>query len=154
MDKVNLLQKFDLVTEYWSPKIVGELNGQQVKLAKFKGEFIWHHHDAEDEQGRDRIILVRDPIGTIPLYHTTVGAQLLLAGGVEHLEPLVERVVHAAAGGQLDHQVGGLVQRVDGLGLIGRPVAGAGEAPRPRGGAGRSAVPRACRGAASLSDRG
>ena len=49
MDKVNLLQKFDLVTEYWSPKIVGELNGQQVKLAKFQGEFVWHQHEAEDE---------------------------------------------------------------------------------------------------------
>lgn len=49
MDKVNLAQKFSLFDEYWSPKIVGELNGQYVKLAKFKGEFIWHHHKAEDE---------------------------------------------------------------------------------------------------------
>ena len=49
MNKVALLQKFDLVTEYWSPKIVGELNGQQVKLAKFQGEFVWHHHAQEDE---------------------------------------------------------------------------------------------------------
>jgi len=49
MNKVSLLQKFDLVTEYWSPKIVGELNGQQVKLAKFQGEFVWHHHEHEDE---------------------------------------------------------------------------------------------------------
>jgi mannose-6-phosphate isomerase-like protein (cupin superfamily) len=49
LDKVNLLQKFSLFNEYWSPKIVGELNGQQVKLVKFKGEFVWHHHEQEDE---------------------------------------------------------------------------------------------------------
>jgi mannose-6-phosphate isomerase-like protein (cupin superfamily) len=49
LDKVNLLQKFALFDEYWSPKIVGELNGQQVKLVKFKGEFVWHHHEHEDE---------------------------------------------------------------------------------------------------------
>ncbi len=48
-NKVNLLQKFDLFNEYWTPKIVGELNGQQVKLVKFKGEFVWHHHEQEDE---------------------------------------------------------------------------------------------------------
>ena len=39
MDKINLLQKFDLIAEHWSPKIIGELNGQQVKLVKFQGEF-------------------------------------------------------------------------------------------------------------------
>lgn len=49
MEKINLLQKFDLINEYWSPKIVGDLNGQQVKLAKLKGEFVWHHHEHEDE---------------------------------------------------------------------------------------------------------
>lgn len=49
MDKVNLFEKFDLIQEHWSPKVVGELNGQQVKLAKLKGEFIWHHHKEEDE---------------------------------------------------------------------------------------------------------
>jgi mannose-6-phosphate isomerase-like protein (cupin superfamily) len=49
MEKVNLLQKFQLFNEHWSPKIVGELNGQQVKLGKFKGPFIWHHHENEDE---------------------------------------------------------------------------------------------------------
>lgn len=49
MDKINLKEKFSLFSEYWSPKIVGELNGQLVKLAKFKGEFIWHHHEHEDE---------------------------------------------------------------------------------------------------------
>jgi mannose-6-phosphate isomerase-like protein (cupin superfamily) len=49
MEKVNLQQKFSLFNEHWSPKIVGELNGQQVKLVKFQGEFVWHKHDVEDE---------------------------------------------------------------------------------------------------------
>jgi mannose-6-phosphate isomerase-like protein (cupin superfamily) len=49
MDKINLLEKFNLFNENWSPKIIGELNGQQVKLEKFKGEFVFHHHDNEDE---------------------------------------------------------------------------------------------------------
>lgn len=49
MDKINLAEKFSLFSEHWSPKIVGELNGQHVKLARFKGEFVWHKHDHEDE---------------------------------------------------------------------------------------------------------
>ncbi len=49
MHKVNLQEKFDLFTAHWSPKIVGELNSHQIKLVKFKGEFVWHHHDHEDE---------------------------------------------------------------------------------------------------------
>lgn len=49
MIKVNINQKLSLFTEHWSPKIVGELNGQHVKLVKFKGEFVWHKHDNEDE---------------------------------------------------------------------------------------------------------
>jgi mannose-6-phosphate isomerase-like protein (cupin superfamily) len=49
MEKVNVHQKLALFSEHWSPKIVGELNGQQVKLAKFKGAFTWHQHEAEDE---------------------------------------------------------------------------------------------------------
>ena len=49
MEKINLAEKFSLFTEQWSPKIVGELNGQLVKLVKFKGPFVWHHHDHEDE---------------------------------------------------------------------------------------------------------
>ena len=49
MEKVNLAEKFSLFSEQWSPKIVGELNGQMVKLVKFKGPFVWHHHDHEDE---------------------------------------------------------------------------------------------------------
>ncbi len=49
MEKVNLAQKLTLFSDHWSPKIVGELNGQHVKLAKLKGEFVWHKHDNEDE---------------------------------------------------------------------------------------------------------
>ena len=49
MEKVNLSEKFSLFSEYWDPKIAGELNGQQVKLVKFKGPFVWHHHEQEDE---------------------------------------------------------------------------------------------------------
>lgn len=49
IDKVNIAEKFELINEYWSPKIIGELNGQQVKLAKLKGEFHFHHHEHEDE---------------------------------------------------------------------------------------------------------
>jgi mannose-6-phosphate isomerase-like protein (cupin superfamily) len=49
LDKVNINQKLSLFNEYWSPKIVDELNGQYVKLVKFKGEFTWHKHENEDE---------------------------------------------------------------------------------------------------------
>lgn len=49
MDKINIIEKFELFSEHWAPKIVGELNGQYVKLVKLKGPFIWHKHDTEDE---------------------------------------------------------------------------------------------------------
>jgi mannose-6-phosphate isomerase-like protein (cupin superfamily) len=49
MSKVNIAEKLTRFSEHWQPKIVGELNGQQVKLVKFLGEFVWHHHDHEDE---------------------------------------------------------------------------------------------------------
>lgn len=49
MDKVNISEKFALISEHWRPKVVGELNGQEIKLVKFKGEFPWHHHENEDE---------------------------------------------------------------------------------------------------------
>ena len=48
-DKIDLSAKLALFTEHWSPKIVAELNGQQVKVVKFRGEFTWHHHEQEDE---------------------------------------------------------------------------------------------------------
>lgn len=49
INKVNLVDKFARFSEHWNPMIVGELNGQQVKLVKFSGPFTWHHHDIEDE---------------------------------------------------------------------------------------------------------
>jgi mannose-6-phosphate isomerase-like protein (cupin superfamily) len=49
MKKINLAEKFAGFTEHWSPKIVAELNGQHVKLVKFRGPFVWHHHEHEDE---------------------------------------------------------------------------------------------------------
>jgi hypothetical protein len=49
MEKVNLAEKFARISEYWKPYIAAELNGQLVKLDKLKGEFVWHHHEHEDE---------------------------------------------------------------------------------------------------------
>ena len=49
IEKVKLAEKFSLFSDYWNPRVVGELNGQHVKLGKFKGEFTWHKHDNEDE---------------------------------------------------------------------------------------------------------
>ena len=49
VDKVNIREKLGLFGEYWTPKVIGELNGQHVKVVKLLGEFVWHHHDTEDE---------------------------------------------------------------------------------------------------------
>lgn len=49
MNRINLAEELALISEHWRPKVVGELNGQEVKLVKFKGEFPWHHHEKEDE---------------------------------------------------------------------------------------------------------
>ena len=49
MHKVNLLQKFSLFEDHWKPKVVGDLNDHQVKVVKFRGDFVWHKHDHEDE---------------------------------------------------------------------------------------------------------
>lgn len=92
MDKVNLAQKFDLFDEYWSPKIVGELNGQHVKLAKLKGEFVWHRHEDEDElflvvKGR---LTIKLRSGDIVL---ETGEFLVVPRGIEHC-PLAEDEVH------------------------------------------------------------
>ena len=92
MEKVNLAEKFSLFDEHWSPKIVGELNGQYVKLAKLLGEFVWHHHEAEDEmfmvlKGR-LVIKLRDR--DIVLGE---GEFLIIPRGVEHC-PVAEEEVH------------------------------------------------------------
>ncbi len=91
MEKVNINQKFSLFDEYWSPKIVGELNGQYVKLAKFKGEFIWHKHDNEDEMFyviRGSFIMeLRDQV--IELYE---GEFFIVPKGIEHRPVAKEEV--------------------------------------------------------------
>ncbi len=92
MEKVNLAEKFSRFTEHWQPKIVGELNGQHVKLVKFQGPFVWHHHEREDElflvvHGRFRMEF-RDRV--IPL---EAGEFLIVPCGVEH-RPVAEEEVH------------------------------------------------------------
>lgn len=91
MEKVNLAQQLSTFNDYFNPRIAGELNGQQVKLVKFKGEFIWHHHENEDElfyvvngsfdmQMRDKTITVHK------------GEFLIMPRGVEHRPVATEEV--------------------------------------------------------------
>jgi mannose-6-phosphate isomerase-like protein (cupin superfamily) len=91
MHKVNLTEKFSLITEHWRPKVVAELNGQEVKLVKVRGEFVWHHHDLEDElflilrgslriEFRDRVVKLGP------------GELLVIPRGVEH-RPVAEEEV-------------------------------------------------------------
>ena len=88
MKKVNLLQKFSLFDDHWSPKIVGELNGQQVKLVKLQGEFVWHKHDNEDE-----LFFVVKGCFTMELRDQNIelneGEFLIIPKGVEH-KPVAE----------------------------------------------------------------
>ena len=83
MERINIAEKFALFNEAWSPKVIGELNGQHVKLARIEGEFEWHHHDHEDElflviEGemvmhyRDRDLVLR------------TGELVIVPRGVEH----------------------------------------------------------------------
>jgi mannose-6-phosphate isomerase-like protein (cupin superfamily) len=92
MDKVNLAQKFSMFQEYWSPKIVGELNESHVKLVKFKGEFVWHHHETEDE-----LFLVVKGSMLIKLRDQDIflkeGEFVIIPRGVEHL-PVAEEEAH------------------------------------------------------------
>ena len=89
---MNLVEKFALFDEHWSPKVVGELNGQYVKLAKLKGEFVWHHHDAEDE-----LFLVIKGSLTMRLADREVvveeGEFLIVPRGVRHC-PVAPAEVH------------------------------------------------------------
>jgi mannose-6-phosphate isomerase-like protein (cupin superfamily) len=92
IEKVNLAQKFRLFDDYWSPKIAGEVNDALVKLVKVKGEFVWHHHEAEDElflvvKGRLRIRL-RDRDVDL-----TEGEFVIIPRGVEHL-PVADEEAH------------------------------------------------------------
>ncbi len=92
MEKVNVAEKFSLFHEYWSPKIAGEINDSYVKLAKFKGEFVWHHHENEDEmflvvKGK-MLIKFRDKDVWL-----NEGEFLIVPKGVEHM-PVAEEEVH------------------------------------------------------------
>jgi mannose-6-phosphate isomerase-like protein (cupin superfamily) len=91
MDKVNIEEKLSLFQDYWNPRIVGELNDQQVKLVKFQGEFVWHKHDHEDEmfyviegsfkmEFRDKIVEINEK------------EFLIVPKGVEH-KPVAENEV-------------------------------------------------------------
>jgi mannose-6-phosphate isomerase-like protein (cupin superfamily) len=92
MEKVNLSQKLGQFDDHWNPRVVGELNGQHVKLVKFRGEFVWHHHEVEDElflvvrgrfrmEFRDRQVWLEE------------GEFLVVPRGVEH-RPVAEQEVH------------------------------------------------------------
>ena len=83
MEKVNLADKLALIHEHWRPKVVGTLNGQEVKLVKVRGEFVWHHHEHEDElflarRGRFRVEF-RDRVVEL-----SPGEFVIVPHGVEH----------------------------------------------------------------------
>jgi mannose-6-phosphate isomerase-like protein (cupin superfamily) len=92
MEKVNIRQKLSQFHDHWSPKIVGELNGQQVKLVKFRGEFVWHHHENEDE-----LFLVVKGRFRMDFHDRQVwldeGELLIVPRGVEH-RPVAPEEVH------------------------------------------------------------
>lgn len=92
MNLVNLKEKLSQFSDYWHPRIIGELNGQYVKLAKIQGEFVWHHHEAEDElflvlkgrllmKFRDRDVWVEE------------GEMIIVPAKVEHM-PIAPEEVH------------------------------------------------------------
>jgi mannose-6-phosphate isomerase-like protein (cupin superfamily) len=92
MDKVNLAEKLALFHEHWSPKVVGELNGQHVKLVKLRGKFVWHKHDDGDElflvvKGRFRM-----DFGDRQVW-LEEGEFLIVPRGVEH-RPVADEEVH------------------------------------------------------------
>src|SRR5437762_576375 len=92
IEKVNLAAKLALFSEYWNPKVVGEVNDSHVKLVKVKGEFVWHRHDNEDElflvvKGNLLIRLRDQDIRLEP------GEFVVIPKGVEHL-PIAEEEVH------------------------------------------------------------
>lgn len=91
IDKINIGEKLALFSDYWNPRIVGELNGQQIRLVKFQGEFVWHKHDNEDEMFyvlkgsfamhfRDKVVELRE--------HELI----IVPKGVEH-KPFAEKEV-------------------------------------------------------------
>ncbi len=97
MEKVNLPQKFALFSDYRNPKIVGEVNQFAVKIVKVKGEFVWHHHDQEDElffvvKGR-LLMQVREESGSQRDIWIEEGELIIIPHGIEH-RPVAEEEAH------------------------------------------------------------
>lgn len=92
IEKANIAEKLDLFSDYFNPRIVGELNGQHIKLVKFKGEFVWHQHEAEDE-----MFLVIEGAFTMELRDKNVylekGDFIIIPRGTEH-RPVANEEVH------------------------------------------------------------
>ncbi len=93
MNKINLNEKLSLINDHWNPRIVGELNGQYLKLVKFIGPFTWHHHETEDEmflvvKGRFRMEFREAAVGKSALQQRDVwleeGEFIIVPRGVEH----------------------------------------------------------------------
>jgi len=93
MDKINLQQKLSLIKDHWNPRIIGELNGQYLKLVKFQGPFTWHHHETEDEmflvvKGRFRMEFRENGVSSTPGKQRDVwieeGEFIIVPRGVEH----------------------------------------------------------------------
>ena len=92
MEKVNIYEKLNLFTEHWSPKIIGEVNESYIKIAKLKGEFLWHTHENEDEmfyvlQG---VLVIKFRDKDVELNE---GEFIIIPKGVEHM-PVAEDEVH------------------------------------------------------------
>ncbi len=91
MEKINIKEKLSFFSEYWSPRIIGEVNESYVKLAKFKGEFIWHVHENEDE-----MFYVLNGILTIKFREKDIqlheGECIVIPKGIEHM-PVAEEEV-------------------------------------------------------------
>ena len=97
MEKINLQQKFACFSEHWSPKMVGELNNFAVKIVKAQGEFVWHHHDVEDElffvvKGR-LLMQVRETPESQRDIWVEEGELIIIPHGIEH-HPVAEEETH------------------------------------------------------------
>ncbi|CAN5561131.1 cupin domain-containing protein [soil metagenome] len=97
MYKINLAEKFSKISEFYKPKLVGELNGQHVKIAKLKGEFIWHKHDNEDEMFliiKGKLLMeLRGENSKVSNIELNEGEFLIVPRGVEH-KPVADEEVH------------------------------------------------------------
>ena len=91
VEKINLADKLSKISDYWNPRIIGELNNQYVKLAKFKGEFVWHKHENEDE-----MFYVLKGNFTMKFRHKEInlseGEFIIVPKGIEH-KPVAENEV-------------------------------------------------------------